>query len=159
MTVEVPIYIEAWGDREASVTLHEITVRSFDEDVFGYLEDNFTNGSVVYLNGRLVREVKRVELESAIDDSDRGFGRKMKKEPKFKTDINEYYEILGGYLLEEDEIEDTKAFDREIWAKAVKTKQEKEEEMKNGVQEQKAPQRGFQRETKKETKNVPKFPF
>lgn len=155
MTVEVPIYVEAYGDREASVTLHEITVRTMDEEAFGYLEDNFELGSVVYLNGRIVREVTRVEMEVLSDDEGRGFGRKIKREPKYKTNINEYYEILGGYLLEEDDLEETKAFDREIWEKATQTKKDKEKEMLSGG-EAKPKQIGFGKETKN---SKPKLPF
>lgn len=157
MTVEVPIYVEAYGDREASVTLHEITVRTMDEEVFGYLEDNFELGSVVYLNGRIVREVQRVEIEALADDEGRGFGRKIKREPQYKTDINEYYEILGGYLLDEDEIEDTRAFDRDIWKKATQAKKEKEQEMLEGGEKPK--QVGFGKASGNAKKNPPIFPF
>lgn len=157
MTVEVPIYVEAYGDREASVTLHEITVRTMDEEVFGYLEDNFELGSVVYLNGRIVREVQRVEIEALADDEGRGFGRKIKREPQYKTNINEYYEILGGYLLDEDEIEDTRAFDRDIWEKATQAKKEKEQEMLEGGEKPK--QVGFGKASGNAKKNPPKFPF
>ena len=61
--VMIPIYQEAWGDREAKVDLVEMTVRLNDESAFGYVEDEFAVGSFVSLNGTIVREVRRVELE------------------------------------------------------------------------------------------------
>lgn len=158
MTVVVPVYQDAWGDREASVTLHEVQVRTYDSEVFGYLEDNFEKDRIVYLNGRIVREVKRVEMETMMDDAGRGFGRTMKREPSYRTEVNEYYEILGGYPLDEDEIEETKALDMELWEKALQVKKEKEQEMLEGGEKPKA-NVGFGRsESKPKTKNS-RLPF
>lgn len=157
MTVVVPVFLDAWGDREASVTLHEVQVRTYDEEVFGYLEDNFEKDSMVYLNGRIVREVKRVEMESVMNDEGRGFGRVMKKEPQYRTETNEYYEILGGYPLDEDEIEGTKALNMELWEKALQVKKQKEQEMLEGGERPKA-KVGFGKEEKPKTKTN-RLPF
>ena len=158
LTVVVPIYQDAWGDREANVTLHEIQVRTYDPEVFGYLEDNFEKDRIVYLNGRIVREVKRVEMESMTVDEGRGFGRTMKREPSYKTEVNEYYEILGGYPLDDDEIEETKALNMELWEKALQVKKEKEQEMLEGGEKPKV-NVGFGRnESKPKTKNS-RLPF
>ena len=158
MTVVVPIYQDAWGDREASVTLHEVQVRTYDAEVFGYLEDNFEKDRMVYLNGRIVREVKRVEIEGAMDNEGRGFGRAMKREPQYRTETNEYYEILGGYPLDDDEIEETKALNMELWEKALQVKKEKEQEMLNGGEKPKA-NAGFGRNENKQKPKRSGLPF
>lgn len=154
--VMVPNYVDAYGERKASVTLNEVVVQSHDTSVFGYLEDNFEVNSFVYLNGELVRKVERIEVEAPMDDESRGFGRVVKHQANYQTKTTEYMEILGGYVLEQDEIEEEPAFDMELWEEAMKVKKEKEEQMLNGGNEEK-PKQGFGRggsEVKK-----PKLPF
>ena len=69
LTVTIPTLQEAWGDRPESVTLHDVTVETRDPQAFDYVLDNFSEkGTFVYLEGEIFREVKRVELESAVDD-------------------------------------------------------------------------------------------
>jgi hypothetical protein len=156
MTVVVPNYVDAYGERKASVTLNEVVVQSHDTSVFGYLEDNFEVNSFVYLNGEFVRTVERFEVEAPMDNEGRGFGRQVKHQANYQTKVTEYMEILGGYVLEQDEVEEEPAFDMNLWEEAMKVKKEKEEEMLNGGNEEK-PKQGFGRggsEVKK-----PKLPF
>lgn len=129
--VTVPEYIEAWKDRPEQVKLQDITVASYDKDAWEYIEDNFTMGSFAYLNGEIVRKVMRVE-KPTIDDEGRGFGRKLKQNPEYDTKIDERFEIMGGYVLEEDELELEKAFNEELWLQAEQQqpKQEKTPEVK-----------------------------
>ena len=155
--VMIPIYTEAWGDREAKVDLVEMTVRLNDESAFGYVEDEFTVGAFVSLNGSIVREVKRVELEVPMEDEGRGFGRKVQHDARYKTEIIEYYNLLGGYTLEESEVENTPALNMDLWAKAKEEKAQKEQEM---LQQNDKPKQGFGRgEQKVETKQKPVLPF
>ena len=128
--VVIPVYTEAWGEREAKVDLVEMTVRLNDESAFGYVEDEFELGSFVSLNGTIVREVKRTELEVPMEDESRGFGRKVQHEAKYKTEIIEYYNLLGGFPLEAEEIEATPELSQELWEKAKEEKENKEQEMK-----------------------------
>lgn len=129
--VTVPEYIEAWKDRPEQVKLQDITVTSYDKDAWNYIEDNFTMGSFAYLNGEIVRKIMRVE-KPTIDDEGRGFGRKLKQNPEYDTKIDERFEIMGGYVLEEDELELEKAFNEELWLQAEQQqpKQEKTPEVK-----------------------------
>lgn len=158
LKVMVPVYMEAWGDREAKVDLAEMTVRLNDESAFGYVEDEFTVGAFVSLNGTIVREVKRVELEVPMEDEGRGFGRKIEHKAQYKTEIVEYYNLLGGYTLEEEEVENTPALNMDLWAKAKEEKAQKEQEMLQ--QNDKPKQVGFGRgEQKVETKQKPVLPF
>lgn len=128
--VTVPEYIEAWKDRPEQVKLQDITVTSYDKDAWNYIEDNFTMGSFAYLNGEIVRKIIRVE-KPTIDDEGRGFGRKLKQEVQYDTKIDERFEIMGGYVLEEDELELEKAFNEELWLQAEQQqpKQEKTPEI------------------------------
>lgn len=128
--VTVPEYIEAWKDRPEQVKLQDITVTSYDKDAWNYIEDNFTMGSFAYLNGEIVRKIMRVE-KPTIDDEGRGFGRKLKQEVQYDTKIDERFEIMGGYVLEEDELELEKAFNEELWLQAEQQqpKQEKTPEI------------------------------
>ena len=158
MTVMVPNYVDAYGDRKASVTLNEVTVQSHDTSVFGYLEDNFEVNSFVYLNGEIVRKVERLEVEAPMEDEGRGFGRQVKHQANYQTKTTEYMEILGGYVLEQDEVEEEPAFDMNLWEEAIKVKKEKEEEMLNGDNEEKPKQVGFGRGGN-ENKKAPKLPF
>lgn len=129
--VTVPEYIEAWKNRPEQVKLQDITVTSYDKDAWNYIEDNFTMGSFAYLNGEIVRKIMRVE-KPTIDDEGRGFGRKLKQEVQYDTKIDERFEIMGGYVLEEDELELEKAFNEELWLQAEQQqpKQEKTPEVK-----------------------------
>lgn len=130
--ITVPEYIEAWveGGRPEQVKLQDITVVSYDEDAWEYIEDNFEVGSFAYLNGEIIRKVMRVE-KPTIDDEGRGFGRKVKQEVQYDTKIDERFEIMGGYLLDSDEIELEKAFNEELWLQAEQQqpKQEKTPEI------------------------------
>ena len=128
--VTVPEYIEAWKDRPEQVKLQDITVTSYDKDAWNYIEDNFTMGSFAYLNGEIVRKIMRVE-KPTVDDEGRGFGRKLKQEVQYDTKIDERFEIMGGYVLEEDELELEKAFNEELWLQAEQQqpKQEKTPEI------------------------------
>ncbi|MGN1370728.1 MAG: hypothetical protein ACI4XM_00395, partial [Candidatus Coprovivens sp.] len=151
--VEVPTYTEAYGDREASVVLNELTIVSHDESVWGYLEDNFTVGTPVYLNGTIVRQVNRVEIEQSNDDV-KGFGRVIEHQPQFRTKVIDYLEVLGGYTIE-DEMEEMeeKEFNAELWQKAKVEKDLKLAEMQNGNNEPKKV--GFGKPTvKQEPKKV-----
>lgn len=129
--VTVPEYIEAWKDRPEQVKLQDITVTSYDKDAWNYIEDNFTMGSFAYLNGEIVRKIMRVE-KPTVDDEGRGFGRKLKQEVQYDTKIDERFEIMGGYVLDIDEIELEKAFNEELWLQAEQQqpKQEKTPEVK-----------------------------
>lgn len=149
--VVIPVYTEAWGEREAKVDLVEMTVRLNDESAFGYVEDEFELGSFVSLNGTIVREVKRTELEVPTEDDGRGFGRKVQHEAKYKTEIIEYYNLLGGFPLEVEEIEETPAFSQELWEKAKAEQEQKEQEMKQ--EKPSEPSRTFGRST---TQSTPK---
>ena len=89
-----------------------------------------------------------------MDDNERGFGRQIKHQANYQTKTTDYMEILGGYVLEQDEVEEEPAFDMSLWEEAMKVKKEKEEQMLNGDNEEK---QGFGRggsEVKK-----PKLPF
>ena len=155
--VMIPIYTEAWGDREAKVDLVEMTVRLNDESAFGYVEDEFTVGAFVSLNGTIVREVKRVELEVPMENEGRGFGRQIEHKAQYKTEIVEYYNLLGGYTLEEEEVENTPALNMDLWNRAKEEKAQKEQEM---LQQNDKPRQGFGRgEQKVETKQKPVLPF
>ena len=158
MVVIVPTYTEAYKDRPEKVELQEIKLVCHDADAFGYLEDNFTMGSIVYLNGEIVRIVERVESEVEVDEN-RGFGRTIAKQKTYNTNKTEYLEVLGGYLLEEDEIEMMREFDQDLWAKAKEEKEQKEAEMleQNDKPKQKV---GFGRvESKPAEKSKPALPF
>ena len=148
-TVIVPEYIEQWNDRPEQVKLQEITVTSHDPQAFGYIEDNFTMGSFVYLNGEIVRTVSRVEKETVVDDS-RGFGRHLKSEPEYKTEVDERFEIMGGYELNEDELEMEKAFSQELWEKA-----EQEQEQEKPVEVNKSFGRSTTQSTPKKNNALP----
>ena len=155
LTVEFPTYTEAYGEREASVQLQEITVKSYDEEVFGYIEENFEKDSMIYINGSIINEVKRVEVENDAEDNVRGFGRHLEKTPQFKTEVNSFYCLLGGYPLDEGDIEDTPALSSELWEKARVEKEQKLAEMQNGNNEPKKV--GFGKKTvKEESKKVAK---
>lgn len=148
--VMIPIYQEAWGDREAKVDLVEMTVRLNDESAFGYVEDEFAVGSFVSLNGTIVREVRRVELEVPVENEGRGFGRKVEHKAQYRTDVVEYYNLLGGYTLEEEEVEMTPALNMDLWAKAKEEKATKEQEM---LEQQDKPKKvGFGRAEEKGNK-------
>lgn len=121
--VTVPEYIEQWKDRPEQVKLQDITVVSYDPNAWGYIEDNFTMGSFVYLNGEIIRKVIRVE-KPTINNEGRGFGRHIPSEPEFDTKIDERFEIMGGYVLEDDELEVEKAFNMELWAQAEQGQQQ-----------------------------------
>lgn len=126
--VTVPEYVEAWGDRPEQVKLQDITVTSYDKEAWNYIEDNFTMGSFAYLNGEIVRKVTRVE-KPTIDDEGRGFGRRLKQEqPDYKTEIDERFEIMGGYTLEDEEIELEKAFNEELWLQAEQQQSQPQQE-------------------------------
>ena len=146
LKVMFPIYQEAYGDRPAKVTLNEITLQARDSEAFEYIEDNFTKGTMVSLNGEIVRLVTRVEIEGVADDS-RGFGRKVEHKTQYRTNVEEYFNLLGGYELEEEEIELEKALDMELWEVAYE-----EREKQGEVQEEpKKSKVGFGREDKKVT--------
>lgn len=142
--VEVPTYTEKYMDREASVVLNELTIISHDESVWGYLEDNFTVGTPVYLNGTIVRKVNRVEIEQSNDDV-KGFGRVIEHQTQFRTKVIDYLEVLGGYTIE-DEVEEMeeKEFDPDLWEKARVEKEQKLVEMQNENRNEK--QVGFGRD-------------
>lgn len=129
MTIIVPTYQEVYNDRPAKVTLQEIKLVCHDSSAWGYLEDNFEIGCVVYLNGKIVRAVERIENEVEVEDG-RGFGRTMTRQKTYTTNINEYLEVLGGYTLEVDEVENMPEFSQELWEKAKEEKENKEQEMK-----------------------------
>lgn len=143
--VTVPEYIEQWKDRPEQVKLQDITVTSYDKNAWGYIEDNFTMGSFAYLNGEIVRKLTRVE-KPVIDDDSRGFGRKLKSEPEFDTKTDERFEIMGGYTLEEDELEVEKAFNMELWEQAQQNQQQSQPQEQApkkewGKKEQSAPKK------------------
>lgn len=156
MTIETPIYQEPYGEREASVTLHEVQLQCHDPQYFDYIVDNFELGTKVYLNGQIVRKIQRVEnVVESVDDTI-GFGRKVEHKPQYKTAIEEYFEILGGYELEEDDLMpmEEKEFNAELWQKAKVEKDLKLAEMRNGNNEPKK-QVGFGKPTvKEESKKV-----
>ena len=158
LTIVVPNYVEAYGDRKESVTLNEVVLQSHDPSAFAYIEDNFEANSFVYVNGQMVRLVERFEVET-MDDESRGFGRTVKHQANYQTKVTEHMEVLGGYVLEADEIEECPAFNMELWEEAMEAKKQKEEEMLNGG-EQAPKQVGFGRgnEPKKANK-TPKLPF
>ena len=155
LKVMFPIYQEAYGDRPAKVTLNEITLQARDSEAFEYIEDNFTKGTMVSLNGEIVRLVTRIEIEGMADDS-RGFGRKVEHKAQYRTNVEEYFNLLGGYELEEEEIELEKALDMELWEVAYE-----EREKQGEVQEEpKKSKIGFGREDKKvTTKKGGSLPF
>ena len=125
MVVTVPIYQEGWGDKKESVTLHDITVETRDPNAFDYVLDNFVKDEMAYLEGRLLRTITQVEMESVIDDTERGFGScKYNKEPKFKTKVDEAFIIEGGYPLEIEEIENMPEFKEELWEQAQQNQQQ-----------------------------------
>ena len=155
--VIVPTYKEGYNDVPDSITLNEITIVSHDSSVFGYLEDNFTNGAIVCLNGEIIRDVQRVEIEAVDVDENRGFGRTMKREPQYRTKVNSYYEVLGGYPLEDYELEEMREFNQELWQVAKELKETKEQEMLNGGERPKA-KVGFGKEEKPKTKTN-RLPF
>lgn len=148
----VPVYQEAWGDREESVVLHELQFKATDQNAIEYLMDNVEQGMPLYLNGMYVRQIFREEVEVQAEDNGRGFGKKIEKKPQYKTTVIERMEVLGGYPLEEDEIEDAKEFKQELWEKAKIEKQQKEEEMLEGGDKPK-PTQGFGRPKQNENKN------
>ena len=156
LLVVVPIYQEAWGDRSATVTLNDVTVTCHDESVFDYIQDNFEKGTVVYLNGEIIRRVQRIENEVEVDEN-RGFGRVMARQKTYTTNIEEYMEIMGGYPLESDEIEEMREFNQELWQVAKELKETKEQEMLNGGERPKA-KVGFGKEEKPKTKTN-RLPF
>ena len=153
MSVVLPIYQEAYKDREASVSLHEITVESRDAQTFDYIQDNFEKGCVAYLEGRLLRIVNRVEIESAMEEqTGRGFGacKLNKQQPKYKTEIDEAFIIEAGYPLELEEYEDMPEFNQELWNLAKEEKAAKEQEM---LEQQDKPKKvGFGRAEEKGNK-------
>lgn len=156
MTIEVPIYQEPYKEREASVTLHEVQLQCHDPQYFDYIVDNFGLNTKVYLNGEIVRVVERVEVEEDSDDNVKGFGKVIKHAPQYKTNTKEYFEILGGYELEEDDLMpmEEKEFNEELWEKAKVEKDLKLAEMQNGNNEPKK-QVGFGKPTvKQEPKKV-----
>ena len=154
LKVMFPIYQEAYGDRPAKVTLNEITLQARDSEAFEYIEDNFTKGTMVSLNGEIVRLVTRIEIEGMADDS-RGFGRKVEHKTQYRTNVEEYFNLLGGYELEEEEIELEKALNMELWEVAYE-----EREKQGEVQEEpKKSKVGFGREEKKAPKKGGSLPF
>ena len=154
LKVMFPIYQEAYGDRPAKVTLNEITLQARDSEAFEYIEDNFTKGTMVSLNGEIVRLVTRIEIEGMADDS-RGFGRKVEHKTQYRTNVEEYFNLLGGYELEEEEIELEKALNMELWEVAYE-----EREKQGEVQEEpKKSKVGFGREEKKAPKKGGNLPF
>lgn len=150
MTVIVPTYQEAYGDRPEKVTLQEIKLVCHDTSAWGYLEDNFEVGSVVYLNGQIIRTIEKVENEVEVDEN-RGFGRAIARQKSYTTNINDYLEILGGYVLETDEVEEMPEFSQELWEKAKAEQEQKEQEMKQ--EKPSEPSRTFGRST---TQSAPK---
>ena len=157
MVVVVPTYQEAYNDRPEKVTLQEIKLVCHDVNAFGYLEDNFEMGSVVYLNGQIVRTVERVENEVEIDEN-RGFGRAITRNKTYTTNITDYLEVLGGYLLEIEEYVDMPEFNQELWNLAKEEKVAKEQEM---LEQQDKPRVGFGRGEDKGNNNSqrPILPF
>lgn len=146
MTVEVPIYQESYKDKESSVSLHEIEVECHDEQYFDYIQDNFELGTKVYLNGEIVRRVHRVEVVEEDNEVERGFGKVIKHEPQFRNNVEERFEILGGYELDEDDLMDMeeKEFNPTLWEKARAEKEKKLAEMQNENRNEK--QVGFGRD-------------
>ena len=94
-----------------------------------------------------------------MDDESRGFGRTVKHQTNYQTKVTEHMEVLGGYVLEADEIEECPAFNMELWEEAMEVKKQKEEEMLNGG-EQAPKQVGFGRGNEpKKVNKTPKLPF
>lgn len=161
--VTIPTYNEAWGDREASVTLHDIEVQVRDEQGFDYVQDEFQLGSVVHIEGDIIRRIERVETVVEDDSLNRGgWGslKHMNDKPKFSTNVDSAIVMTGGFVLIEEDMESLKEFEVEIWTKGKEEKEQKEKDLlenNNGGFEK---QSGFGRsnETKKVNK-TPKLPF
>lgn len=161
LTVTIPTLQEAWGDRPESVTLHDVTVETRDPQAFDYVLDNFSEkGTFVYLEGEIFREVKRVELESAVDDMGRGFGKtKHNKDVQYRTEIDEAFIVEAGYPLEAEEVEDMKEMNMELWSVAKKDKELKEQEMIEGSNVSTPKEKGFGRGETKQPKKGGVLPF
>ncbi len=145
VVVTIPIYNEAYGERQESVTLHEVTLQAHSDEAIEYIMDTFNQGMFVYLNGKIVRTVERIEIESFDVETGRGFGKKIEKQPNYSTKVTEYFEILGGWELEEEEYIDEPSFNMELWKAAKEEKEEKERKMLEGDSAPQEPQRGFRK--------------
>ena len=93
-----------------------------------------------------------------MEDEGREYSRKIEHKAQYKTEIVEYYNLLGGYTLEEEEVEMTPALNMDLWAKAKEEKATKEQEM---LEQQDKPKKiGFGRGEEKGNKpNKPVLPF
>ena len=155
----VPTYQSAWGDRDESVVVDkfELVMRAenFDEGEFEgameFVEEEFDENMIV--NVSIEPTVKVVASQEPVEDtgSKRGFGKKVEFKPTTRT-IREI-RVLGGYPLDEDEYEEDKAFDFELYSKAVEEFERKLEEMKADQGQTFQVQRGFgNKSSNKETK-------
>ena len=145
----VPTYQSAWGDRDESVVVDkfELVMRAenFEEGEFegamDYVEDEFDENMVISVS--IEPTVKVVASQEPVEDtgSKRGFGRKVEFKPSTRT-VREI-RVLGGYALEEDEYAEDKAFDFDLYSKAVEEFERKIEEMKADQGQTFQVQKGF----------------
>ena len=145
----VPTYQSAWGDREESVVVDkfELVMRAenFEEGEFegamDYVEDEFDENMVISVS--IEPTVKVVASQEPVEDtgSKRGFGRKVEFKPSTRT-VREI-RVLGGYALEEDEYAEDKAFDFDLYSKAVEEFERKLEEIKADQGQTFQVQKGF----------------
>lgn len=163
-TVLVPTFNKGYNKTdgtkvEDSIRLDEIEMVSHDESVFDYIMDNFGKGEIVSLNGEIVRVVTRIEVE-AEPEQHIGFGRQKEVEPQFRTDVDSYFEVLGGFTYDMEEVEETNEFKQELIEKALEELKIKEEELKQG--ETKEQSVGFGRPSKPSKPSKPnnnRMPF
>ena len=156
ITIIVPEYNEGYEGREESLTLHELQLECHDPECFDYMESEMMPGEMVYLNGEIVSTYEVIENDE-VEDNVRGFGRKkVEKEPQ--TIKKDYFDIEGGYVLdkEEDELEEVKEFNEELWAKAKAEKEKKESEMLEEKEERKI-EKGMGRKDKKNDSDAVPF--
>ena len=126
----VPEYRNAYGDFAERVVVdkYPLVLRLNDEDAKEYIENEFVEGSVVSVG---VEPVNQVIVKQQAKAEKRGFGKQLATFES--TEVVRELQITGGYVLDEDEYENEKNFDRDLYTKALEDFDKSIQTLKDGV--------------------------
>ena len=143
----VPEYRNAYGDYAERVVVDKfpLVLRLEDDGARDYVESEFTKGAIVSVG---VEPVNQVVVKQQAQADKKGFGKKLATFES--TEVVRELQITGGFVLEEEEYENEKQFDRELFKQALKDFDESIERIKGSVGQQKSfSERGFGRQSSK----------
>lgn len=140
LELTVPQYREAYGDNPEKIVVDKfpLVLRDLTDEAIAYVEDNFELNSVV---SAVVEPTHKIVKEEVQTETPRGFGKVFKTEPQ--TRVLREINLVGGFALEEDMYAEEKAFDYDLYEKALKDFDEKIESLKADKVEVKEVKRGF----------------